>query len=128
MGFLSAHVTKFENFQDIKIERDNARSLIFKGVQVAKSYSSGDKGSSYYSGSTGRYRKYEAFLTTGGNLVIRRRDISDWAGEQTRFYGYIIKTFEELLNSDIAAGGWVERDLMEEIENIFDLKIGEIVE
>jgi hypothetical protein len=66
-----------------RIDRDNARALLFRGWQVATG-ESGSGGNSGFRCDWTRGVNVTVYLTTGGNWIVARRYWSNWQGESAR--------------------------------------------
>jgi hypothetical protein len=130
MAFLSHLVSQYEadDFKKIVIKREGDIPLRAEAICIIDVQSSSNNAASNYSGSTGRSRKYRVYLSKGGNLLIKRVDESQWQGERDRFLGYVFKSVEEIKECSLFKGGWLERDLLSEIEETCKLEVGETVE
>ena len=76
---------KAEECEKITVERDNGPDYKFRGVLVAQSASSPDRGNSYYSGAVGRWVVLKLYRTLAGKYVCQRVNMTQWEGEHDTY-------------------------------------------
>jgi hypothetical protein len=74
-----------------------------------------------YSGSVGRCRESWMYVTSAGQLILRRSDYTQWQGELDRNYAYVFSTLDELKKFLDGLSGRAERMLIDELSSIIDL-------
>jgi len=129
MGFLSRicpdYIAKFEKIQ---FRSDKGRDKIASCAIIAEVASSHNNASAAYSGSAGRWRELEAYLTSGGNILIYDIRRTCWQGESDQYSVTVIKSEKELAQYWIDHPGWLTRDLLEGIEKVTSVCVAEEVE
>lgn len=129
MGFLSHICQNYTGkFEKVQFRSDKGRDKIASCVIIAESASSHNNASSAYSGSAGRWRELEAYLTSGGNILIYDIRRTCWQGESDQYAVTIIKSEDELAKYWIDHPGWLTRDLLGDVEKVTNVCVAEEVE
>jgi hypothetical protein len=79
------------------IFRDDEANLWFVGELIAEDGSSPDRGSSYFSGSTGRWTLLKLWRTEAGKFVAQRIGRTQWQGEHDRYSAAVCDTEAEVI-------------------------------
>ncbi len=103
------------------VERDGAPDLRFTGELVCSTSSSANNASSYYSGSTGRWRTLKLWKTQSGKFVCQSVGHTQWQGEKTRYSAAVCDDDSAVM--EFFGHGWLAKDLYSEagIEAVEDL-------
>jgi hypothetical protein len=113
-------------FKECTFQREG-RPLRCKAQHLVTTGTSWETAASDYSGSTGRCREYYVYVTSGGNLVIVRKDLTQWLGELNRYYVYIFKNIHELNTFLDGLKGRAESYLIYELQRL-SIDIAEEIE
>ena len=92
--------------ENVTVERDGAADLEFVGQLLAASGTSPDRGSSYFSGSPGRWTVNKLWQTEGGAYIVQTIGHTQWQDETTRYRAAICASEAEVISffgfSDLA--------------------------
>ena len=102
-------ITEDSDMEIITLENDNAPDVRFNGELVAKTSSSPDTASSYFSGSTGRYTILSLYKTAGGKFVAHKIGVTQWQGERDRNTVKVCENVAEVV--EFFGHGWLAKDL-----------------
>jgi hypothetical protein len=90
-----------EEIRDVTLERSGQRPLTFRGKLVWRHATSPDRAHPAYSGSPGRWRVLELYLTEGArNYVLYDQHLSNWSGERDHLEAVVFaatQTLEDVL-------------------------------
>jgi hypothetical protein len=98
--------------EQITVERDGAANIRFKGELIATTSSSANNASSYYSGSTGRWKTLNLWKTAGGKYVGQIVGHTQWQGEHTRHAAAVCADLAAV--QDFFGHDWLAKDLYAE--------------
>jgi hypothetical protein len=98
----------------------NSRPVKFKGIQLTYCGTSHNNAHPDYSGVVGRWRDYTVYLTSGGNLLLEREDLTCWQGEEDRRFTTLFKSEDQLkgLFDKMEHIGKAEKILMTALEGL----------
>lgn len=85
------------DWKKFTVERDDEPAITFTGVEIASTWSCGDRGHPNYSGSTGRWTVLNLYRTKGGKLVCERIERTQWQGEHDQHEGVVCETEREII-------------------------------
>ena len=91
------------------VKRDGDRDIKFKGELIAEAWSSSDRASGNYSGSTGRSTELELYRTAKGKYVCSSIGRTQWQGEHDRYSAMVCDTVEDV--QAFFEHGWLAKEL-----------------
>lgn len=107
-----------ETFGIRKFAVTGERSRTAKVTLLTIAGTSMDPSKEHYSGSQNRCRRYSVWITSGGNLLLYREDMSRVSGERNIDYCYIFKNKDDLKKYFDRGNGRAEDILLREFDNI----------
>ena len=104
------------------VERDDDRSIKFKGHVIARASSSGNSGMHDFSGETGRWKELKLYKTVGGKFICEQIDATMWSGERNFTRGAVCDDKDEVI--DFFGGDWLAKQLYAhaEIDDSIDVE------
>ena len=104
------------------VERDDDRSIKFKGHVIASASSSGNRGMHDFSGETGRWKELTLYKTAGGKFICEQIDATMWSGDRNFTRGAVCDDEDEVI--DFFGGDWLAKQLYAhaEIDDSIDVE------
>ncbi len=102
---MSTQDTTQNETETFTIERDDQSDLRFNGTLMASKSSDADRGSYYFSGSTGRWTGLGLYRTAGGRFVCHQLEHTQWQGERDQSTAIVCDTEEEVI--EFFGHGWL---------------------
>ncbi len=96
------------------IERDDRPDIKFQGQLLAKTSSDADRGSSYFSGATGRWTELYLYRTAGGKYICHQLERTQWQGERDQSTATVCDNEECVI--EFFGHGWLASYLFADAE------------